>query len=146
MDSHLLDVCPFNDHYVFPADAMSRVTIGYQPKQAGAAAAHAPGEPMEDESKGDQPRLPRYINISRQHARTCTLVERLTHCPLCKRERTSDRQLLVCGVRKLIGALYGTAHTAQVRHTQPNLSLSLCLSVLRLFHCHTGLALPFDSG
>ena len=136
MDSHLLDVCPFNDHYVFPADAISRVTIGYQPKQAGAAAAHAPGEPMEDESKGDQPRLPRYINISRQHARTCTLVERLTHCPLCKRERTSDRQLLVCGVRKLIEALYGTAHTAQVRHTQPNLSLSLSV-------CLTFVSLPY---
>ena len=136
MDSHLLDVCPFNDHYVFPADAISRVTIGYQPKQAGAAAAHAPGEPMEDESKGDQPRLPRYINISRQHARTCTLVERLTHCPLCKRERTSDRQLLVCGVRKLIEALYGTAHTAQVRYTQPNLSLSLSV-------CLTFVSLPY---
>ena len=104
---------------------------------------------MEDESKGDQPRLPRYINISRQHARTCTLVERLTHCPLCKKERTSDRQLLVCGVRKLIEALYGTAHTAQVRHTQPNLSLSLsvCLTFVSL-HAIQALRYPLtrDAG
>ena len=63
MDSHLLDICPEKDHFVFPADDKSLVTIGYQPK-AKLAVAGSGGSELKEESKGNQLDLATCIYLS----------------------------------------------------------------------------------
>jgi hypothetical protein len=89
MESVLLDICPNDDHYVFPADDQSWIQFNNKISSA----------PERKESAED----------NEEHK------ERPTHCPLCQHPRSSKRQLLVCGVVKQLQCILRTPALARVQ-------------------------------